>query len=151
MDPHSAFELAGTLATGGWALLLMALFWPRLRHFADGAARYFIPALLGLAYVVLISQGWNKTPGAGFGSLVQVRTFFSNDSLLAAGWLHYLAFDLFVGSWIATDGISRSVPRLLIAPCLGVTFLFGPVGLLLYLALRSVRWSAAPNRLEAVK
>ena len=41
-------------------------------------------------------------PG-GFGSLAEVRQLFERPGLLAAGWLHYLAFDLFVGTWIARD------------------------------------------------
>lgn len=95
-----------------------------------------MPALLAITYVVMLAQGWGKTPGAGFGSVTQVRTLFADDSALTAGWLQYLAFDLFVGTWIARDGLARRVPAWLLIPCLAFTFLFGPVGLLLHLSLR---------------
>ncbi|MQB08049.1 DUF4281 domain-containing protein [Agrobacterium tumefaciens] len=55
---------------------------------------------------------------------------------MATGWLHYLAFDLFVGSWIVTDGLERGVHRWLLFSCLALTFLFGPAGLLLNFAMR---------------
>lgn len=48
----------------------------------------------------------------------------------------YLAFDLFVGSWIVEDGLTRGINRFALIPCLGLTFLFGPAGLLLFLGLR---------------
>jgi Domain of unknown function (DUF4281) len=151
MYPHAAFEWAGTLATAGWVSMLLALFLPRLRQSVDRLTQCFVPALLGVAYVVLLLQGWNKAPGVGFGSIEQVRTFFSNDALLAAGWLHYLAFDLFVGNWIMTDGILRGIPRLVIALCLGLTFLFGPARLLLFLSLRLIHWSKRSGHSAAVK
>lgn len=133
-----AFGTAGALAMLGWLGLLISLFAPQLRGGATATARFLIPALIGIAYVVLLMQGWGKAPGAGFGSIEQVRALFSVDASLAAGWLHYLAFDLFIGSWIVTDGLELGVRRLLLVPCLVLTFLFGPAGLLLYLGLRLV-------------
>ena len=63
---------------------------------------------------------------------------FSNPWLLLAGWIHYLAFDLFVGTWMVRDSLERRVPRLLVAPCLLLTFLFGPAGFLAYQVTRSL-------------
>ena len=59
--------------------------------------------------------------------------------MLLAGWIHYLAFDLLVGTWEARDSRERGIPHLLLVPCLILTFLFGPAGWLLYLGMRSVR------------
>lgn len=136
MDPHAAFQIAGLVAITGWAALVAGLFLPGLRERATAVARFVIPSLLAAAYVVLLAQGWGKTAGGGFGSIEQVRLLFSVDAALAAGWLHYLAFDLFIGSWIVTDGLEKGVGRWLLIPCLALTFLFGPAGLLLYLATR---------------
>ena len=94
-----------------------------------------VPAVLGLAYAILLSQGLLARTGGGFRILPAVRRLFSSDAALAAGWLHYLAFDLFVGTWIAHQGLDASLPRLLTLPCLLLTFLAGPVGLLLLLIL----------------
>lgn len=58
--------------------------------------------------------------------------------MLLAGWVHYLAFDLFVGTWEVQDAVKNSVSHLLVIPCLLLTFLFGPIGLLSYFAVRTV-------------
>jgi hypothetical protein len=138
IEPSTAFRLAGFLALVGWTGLLVSLFVLPARPIAQKAARLIIPALLAIAYGFLIRTGMSEAKDGGFGSIAEVRALFANDSALAAGWLHYLAFDLFVGSWIAADGLDHRIPALLIVPCLALTFLFGPLGLLLFLALRLV-------------
>jgi hypothetical protein len=138
LDPATTFSLAGPVAGVGWLGLIVALFVTSARRIAWTAAQFVIPAILAAAYVLLLWQGRGAFGEGGFGSIGQVRTLFANDSALAAGWLHYLAFDLFVGAWIARDGDRTGVPALLILPCLPLTFLFGPAGLLLYLALRPI-------------
>ena len=83
-------------------------------------------------------------PGAkgGFGSLADVSLLFSEPALLLAGWVHYLAFDLFIGAWEVRDAQKHGVPHLLVVPCLILTFMLGPIGLLLYFAIRTVRAGA---------
>ena len=56
-----------------------------------------------------------------------------------AGWVHYLAFDLFIGSWQVRDAVRNAIPLWLVLPCLVLTFLFGPIGLVAYLAVRTAR------------
>lgn len=136
IDPATAFNLGGKLAMLGWLALIASLFIARSRPAAQVAAGLVIPALLAIAYGLLIWTGFGEAEGGGFGSIAQVRALFASDSALTAGWLHYLAFDLFVGSWIVADGIERRIPALLILPCLPLTFLFGPLGLLLFVLLR---------------
>ena len=136
LDPHSAFSVAGMLAMLGWLALLVSLFIESARPMAWMLARWVIPGLIGLAYIALFWASWGHTPGGGFGSIGEVRALFANDNALAAGWLHYLAFDLFVGSWIAELGLKARVPALLLIACLACTFLLGPTGLVLFIILR---------------
>jgi hypothetical protein len=136
IDPATAFSLAGLVAMLGWAGLLLGLFVKQARPYAWTGAAVIIPALLAVAYILLIQDGMRAAEGGGFGSIAEVRALFANDSALTAGWLHYLAFDLFVGTWIAREGPASGVPALLLIPCLALTFLFGPSGLLLFLILR---------------
>ena len=75
----------------------------------------------------------------GFGSLAELARLFENPYLLLAGWVHFLAFDLFVGAWEVRDARRVGIAHLLVVPCLVLTFMAGPVGLLLYLGLR-VAW-----------
>ena len=135
LDPSTTFALAGPLVLAGWAALILSLFVKPVRPIAWTATQMIVPGLLAIAYVLLIWVGM-RAEGAGFGSIGEIRALFADDSALVAGWFHYLAFDLFVGTWIVRDGLDRGVPALLILLCLPLTFLFGPAGLLLYLLLR---------------
>jgi len=133
MSPERIFSLCGVLATAGWLLLV---FLPRRRWTARLVCPVIIPLALALIYLWLIATTFGRTPG-GFGSLAEVSLLFQNQRALLAGWIHYLAFDLFVGSWEVRDAQRVGVHHLLVVPCLALTFLFGPVGLLLYLVLRA--------------
>ena len=133
MSPEQVFSLCGALATAGWLLLV---FLPRRRWTARLVCPVVIPLLLALVYLWLVATTFGRTPG-GFGSLAEVSLLFQNPRALLAGWIHYLAFDLFVGSWEVRDAQRVGVRHLLVVPCLVLTFLFGPVGLLLYFALRA--------------
>lgn len=138
LSPELVFSTASTLALPCWLTLLLTLFVPALRSWTWPITGLFVPALLGTAYVLLIWQGFAESPSGGFGSIAEVRTLFASDAALAAGWLHYLAFDLFVGTWIARTGLRERIHPLLLLPCLPLTFLIGPAGLLLFLGTRLV-------------
>ena len=135
MTPEQIFSLAGAITMPGWLLLV---FLPRWRFSARLVCGAIIPAVLGVLYVGLFAV---HGPGAdgGFGSLEEVRQLFSNPSLLLAGWIHYLAFDLFVGAWEVRDAQRHRIPHLVVVPCLALTLMLGPTGLLVYLAVRAVR------------
>jgi hypothetical protein len=55
------------------------------------------------------------------------------------GRLHYLAFDLLIGTWEARDARERQLPHLLLVPCLFLTLMFGPLGWLTYMGVRTLR------------
>lgn len=132
MNPDVLFRICGNLAILGWLLLIFA---GRIRVVAELISGLIIPSLIGLVYTGAIVFHWHERTG-GFGSLNQVHGLFQNPWLLLGGWVHYLAFDLFVGAWEARDARTRGIPHYAVVPCLILTFLFGPMGLLLYLSLR---------------
>ena len=132
MTPERIFALANLAVLPGWLILLLLPRWRFGARFISGA---MLPALIGATYAFLILPGLYGAEG-GFGSIDQVRTLFSDDALLTAGWLHYLAFDLFVGAWMVRDAQRLGVRHLLVVPCLPLTFMLGPIGLLAYLGLR---------------
>lgn len=72
----------------------------------------------------------------GFDSLANVMKLFTNEWSVLAGWIHYLAFDLFVGAWEVKDSQEKGISHWFVIPCLVLTFLFGPIGFLLYSVLR---------------
>lgn len=139
MNADAVFSLSNTVALAGWLVLLASPFIPRV---ADRIAGIAIPALLAVAYSGLVLAFWSSAQG-GFDSLDNVAALFRTRELLLAGWIHYLAFDLFVGAWIVRSARQAAVPFLMVVPCLVLTFLFGPAGLLAFLAIRAARKPAA--------
>lgn len=131
---QQVFAAGNLLALAGWLALLAAPLVPRARPAIWRLTGLALPSLFAATYIWLLVANWNGE--GGFGSLEEVQALFAVPGLLVAGWLHYLAFDLFVGTWIARDGARRGLPHLALIPCLALTFLAGPAGLLLYLALR---------------
>jgi hypothetical protein len=119
------FSAANIVALIGWAGLALL---PGRRIVADTITALAIPALLAVAYSGIVAAFFAGAQG-GFSSIGAVRQLFQSDALLLAGWLHYLAFDLFVGSWEARTARAEGIPHLLVLPCLALTFLFGPMGL----------------------
>jgi len=139
MTPESLFSILNPFALAGWLLLI---FLPRWRWTATVVPLVAVP-LLCAAYAVLVAAALPGSEG-GFSSLAGARALFADPWVLLAGWTHYLAFDLFIGSWEVRDAQRRGVPHLLVVPALVLTFLLGPAGLLLYLAIRwFARGSAA--------
>ena len=75
----------------------------------------------------------------GFDSLENVMKLFTNKWAALAGWLHFLAFDLFIGAWEVKDSREKGISHFLVIPCLVLTFMLGPIGLLLYFVVRSIK------------
>lgn len=132
MTPDQLFQIANPLALLGWLALVASPLAPRLAQAVAGAA---VPLLLSLAYAGLVLAFWWEAPG-GFGSLPEVQALFTHPSIALAGWLHYLAFDLFLGAWEVRTARSEGIPHWAVIPCLVLTFLFGPAGLLAFAILR---------------
>jgi hypothetical protein len=146
MTPNQIFSIVNVVAAGAWVLLAV---WPRRRWAANAIAGIAVPALLAAVYIAIIVTKWAGSAG-GFSSLPAVATLFGNPWLLLAGWTHYLAFDLLIGGWEVRDARERGIPHLLVLPCLALTFLFGPAGWMLYIALRTSRLRSVPRRVQAV-
>lgn len=138
MNAETIFSIANYTAIAGWLLLVFAPRWNWTRKIVLSGA---ISLLISAVYLVLIILFFGRTEG-GFGSLADVMKLFSNQWALLAGWLHYLAFDLFVGSWEVKDSQARGISHWFVIPCLLLTFFLGPIGFLLYNILRLV----APNK-----
>jgi hypothetical protein len=131
---EQVFSACGTVAMVGWLLLMLVPRW-RATQWVAGVA---IPLGIAVVYLGLIVRHMPGSEG-GFGSLADVSRLFSQPGLLLAGWVHYLAFDLFIGSWEVRDARRLGLPHVLVIPCLLMTFLLGPIGLLSYFLLRAAR------------
>ena len=135
LTPNALFSYANLAAMLGWALLVLAPRWRGTRWLVLSGAWQLG---LALAYAALIATHYLGGHGSegGFGSLAQVAALFRDPWALLAGWVHYLCFDLFTGAWEVRDAQRRGLSHWLVVPALLLTFLFGPVGLLVYFGTR---------------
>jgi hypothetical protein len=135
MDMNRLFELGNGFALAGWILLLAAPGWRWTERLVLSG---FWSLALSAVYVVLALVELPRAEG-GFDSLQQVRTLFASDPILLAGWVHYLAFDLFVGAVEIRLARAHQIPHLYMIPILLATFMLGPVGLMLFFLVKSAR------------
>jgi Domain of unknown function (DUF4281) len=141
----SVFSAVSLAAITGWLGLAVASL---LRN---GSARKFlllasgrmIPLALCLTYGAVLLWFWGTTSG-GFDSLASVQALFASPGKMLGAWTHFLAFDLLVGRWMVDDAAQPGRTRLLLVPGLPLTFMYGPLGLLLYLACREIRALIVP-------
>lgn len=140
MDLEALFQIANATALAGWLVLLASPFVPRI---ADAVSGLAIPTVFAIVYSGLMLAFWSRVEG-GFDTLAGVMQLFDAREIVLAGWIHYLAFDLFIGAWQVRTARAEAIPFWLILPCLALTFLFGPAGLLAFLALRAARGGLRP-------
>ncbi|MEY4270433.1 MAG: hypothetical protein RLZZ58_1649 [Pseudomonadota bacterium] len=144
MNWDSIFGLTNVIALIGWLILWFA---PRRPALLSGVM-YAGVAMLCLTYVICFGALISGAAGAASGQpfsydIPGIRALFASDAGIVIGWTHYLAFDLFVGLWIARDGDAKGFARWAQFPFLFATFFAGPVGLLSWLVVRERRARAA--------
>ncbi|WP_269514673.1 ABA4-like family protein [Brevundimonas subvibrioides] len=134
MTLDALFNIANLVALAGWIILAFA----PLRRGAIVAAARCIVVALAVAYTILLVQA---VAGGGLGgdltTLSGLTEGFSQPRAVLVGWVHYLAFDLWVGSWAIEDAGKRGVPHWAMLPVLFLTLMAGPIGLLTYLVVRA--------------
>jgi len=136
MTPDAVFLVCNYGVIPAWLLLAVAPGWSGTQRLVHAV---WIPCLLGLVYLTTFLVSPAAPEGGSFATLTGVMTFFTSPYAVLAGWVHYLAFDLFVGAWEVRDARRRGLPHVQLLPCLFFTLMLGPIGLLLYLALRWAR------------
>lgn len=140
------FTLTNVTAMAGWAALV---FLPR-RPLTHSLVLFGCVGLLCIAYAAMfvsIFGGWvdpMRLPGVPPPDLTDytvsgLRPLFMSDGGIVLGWTHYLAFDLFVGLWIARDADAKGFSRWVQLPFLFLALMAGPIGLLCWLVTRERR------------
>jgi Domain of unknown function (DUF4281) len=145
LTPAAIVEWGNHLALIGWAVLIVM---PRRWRVLSIVPRTVIPTVFGLIYSGLMLAFFARADG-GYDSLADIKMLFMSDEILAAGWLHYLAFDLFVGAWIAERADDIELPRIIQTIILTLTFLFGPMGLVLFFITKRLMKYADKIRIKS--
>jgi hypothetical protein len=143
MTLEQIFSLCSLVALAGWIALLVA---PLFRIPLIRAAR-ILSAVLALAYFVQLFTITQPVEGGSFTTLAGVSALFSMPGNVMLGWTHFLAFDLFTGAWAVEDAGKIGLPHWALIVPLVLTFLFGPIGLLIYGAIRTVHVLRTTGRL----
>lgn len=130
------FELSGLTVAPFW---LMMMFLPRWRWTERLMGTPWVVAGPAVLYVLLILPYLPQhAPVLMRPELGKIARLLGSHAGATIGWVHFLAFDLFVGRWIYRDARRRRISAWLSGPALFLTLLFGPLGLLLHLCLRRV-------------
>lgn len=150
MNWDMIFGFANAWALLGWVILALApkreivvpiVFFAGSVLLACLYAGLIIPLMAGL----ISDGGPTGRPAADLTSLAGVMALFDSPGGATIGWIHYLAFDLFVGIWIARNADAHKISRWFQISILFFTLMAGPIGLLLYLLLRQLKGEKPDN------
>ncbi len=135
MTADSFYWYASILIFLPWVLLIAAPNWKYTEPIAFGAAiiLFIAAAIFTIQFLTTPVEGGNLL------SLDGLKGLFRSKEMLLTGWLNYLSFCLLVGTWQTHDARQLNIGHLFVIPCLLLTMLTGPAGLLLYLVLRFLK------------
>jgi Domain of unknown function (DUF4281) len=136
MTPDQIFSIANATTMVCWILLALL---PNRGWVTETVTGLIAPGLFAIGYTIIAIAVFPRASG-NFNTLAGVSLLFANPWMLLAGWLHYLAFDLLIGTWEARDSLTRGLPRWLLVPCLFLTLMFGPMGWLAYTLISRAGW-----------
>jgi len=130
------FEWSSFAVMPFWALMVLL---PRARVTHAVMRTPLAPALFALLYAALVLPRMGALlPLLARPELPAIAALLGSREGATIGWVHFLAFDLFVGRWAYLDAQERGLSPWMMAPVLLLMLMFGPLGLLAYLALRAV-------------
>ena len=133
MNPDTIFRITCIIAAIGWIILIVVSpFWPNYDKFLIGV----IIAILALVYTTLNFTHFDPDILSKFSSLKGILSLYEIPELLLAGWVHFLAFDLFVAVWIKRNSVRHGIKHGWVIPAMIFTCLLAPLGFLIYIIIR---------------
>ncbi len=135
MNASSIFQFGNSFILLGWILLIFAPNWKLTQSIILNG----IIVLFSIIYAFLILKDIADFRADSFSTLANVKQLFQNDNAVAAGWFHYLAFDLFVGAYIVRKAKELQISRWWATLALPFTFMFGPMGYLIFVIIKTIK------------
>jgi len=133
---ETMFQLSNLVILPFWALMILVPRWRWTERIIRSPLIAVPPALMYAALV--LPQLGTLLPQVANPSLAGVAALLGTPEGATIAWVHFVAFDLFVGRWAYLDSRERQISAWLMAPVLFFILMFGPLGLLGYLGLRAV-------------
>ena len=120
---------------------LMLIFLPNSKLGSIFVSSIFPIFILSGAYIFIIYKLYfggfdfdkNFTLYLGINNLLEL---FSNREFLIIFWIHFLAINLFCGSWMSKDGSRLLISKYLMFFPLIITYFIGPLGVFIYWIIR---------------
>ena len=131
---ETVFSLASLLVMPLWALMIFAPLWRVTRSVMQSP---WVIAPAALLYAALVPPNIATVfPALLNPNLEGIRRLLSSESGATIAWVHFLAFDLFIGRWAYLESRALNLNVFAMAVVLFFTLMLGPVGALMYLGLR---------------
>lgn len=135
MTPAALFSFGNTFVLLGWILLLALPNW----KYTQAVVLNGVILVLGIIYSYLILGSISDFDADSFNTLENVKVLFQEDEAVAAGWMHYLAFDLLVGTYIVKRSKEIGLSRIVYSLILPFTFMFGPIGYVIFVIAKTIK------------
>jgi ABA4-like protein len=143
------FRASNLLVLPIWALMILL---PRWQWTARIIRSPWVSASPALLYGVLVLPRLGAIwPAVSRPTFPGVEALLASPAGATIAWVHFLAFDLFVGCWIYLDSQERRISSWLMAPVLFLTLMLGPAGFLFYLVVRSTRVASPTSAQKPVQ
>ena len=142
----TVFSLSSLLVMPLWGLMIFAPLWRVTRTIMQSP---WVIAPAALLYAILVLPNIATVfPAVSSPNLEGIRNLLSSESGATIAWVHFLAFDLFVGRWAYLESRALNLNVFAMAVVLFFTLMLGPVGALLYLGLRLTTRGATRETLK---
>jgi hypothetical protein len=146
---ETLFRLGNLIVLPFWLLMIVLPHWRWTQRTMRSPLVVLPPALL-YAVLVLPRLG-DLLPQIANPTLDDVAALLGTPAGATIGWIHFLAFDLFVGRWAYLDSRKRQISAWLMAPVLFSILMFGPLGFVLYLGVQALHARQMGTRAVGVK
>ncbi len=136
LGPAFLFQISSFFVMPFWLVMAFLPRWQPIVYVIRSPWIAIVPAIF---YIILVLPGVvDVIIAVSVPDINALAAILGTPLGTAISWMHFLAFDLFVGRWIYLDAIERHIPPVIIAPILFFTLMLGPVGYILYLIVRQI-------------
>ncbi|MEY4553261.1 MAG: hypothetical protein RL099_1589 [Bacteroidota bacterium] len=134
-SPSTIFSICNSVIFFGWLLLLILPTW----KYTQAVILNGLLVVFSIVYTYLLLQDFDQLSIDSFSTLSKLKLLFQSDTAVAAGWVHYLVFDLFVGAYIVRKSIQIGLSRWVYSLILPFAFMCGPIGYLLFVIIKLIQ------------
>ena len=121
-----------------WLMLIFIPNWKLTTFFVNSV---ILPLILSTAYIFVVYRIFQLEESFYsifylYLSLDDLSTIFASESFLLIFWIHFVATNIFLGSWVTRDSIKYNISRRATFIPLILIYFVGPVGLVYYWLIR---------------